>query len=168
VGAAAFASARLTPAITGAVTDEQWRAAIADDLAPVCGSADRARAAVAAWSAMEARVDHEVVALLTEVRAVATLVLVSNATTRLDADLDRLGLAGLADGVVNTSGVGFAKPDPRIYRVAAERAGAPVGRCLFVDDTEDNVEGARAVGMSGLHYRTCAGLREALVPLVSG
>lgn len=52
LAAAAFAPVRLHPAITGEVSDEQWRAAVAADLADACGSADRARAAVTAWGAM--------------------------------------------------------------------------------------------------------------------
>ncbi|MGW7365885.1 hypothetical protein ACWGI8_21200 [Streptomyces sp. NPDC054841] len=39
---AAFAPARLQPAITGEITDEQWRSAVAADLADRCGSKDRA------------------------------------------------------------------------------------------------------------------------------
>ncbi|MFF3721723.1 HAD family hydrolase [Streptomyces erythrochromogenes] len=80
-------------------------------------------------------VDQEVVALLRAVREVAPVALVSNATTRLERDLDRQGLAGLADRVVNTARIGVAKPDPRVYRIAAERLGVAIERCLFVDDT---------------------------------
>lgn len=164
--AIAFGPDRLTPVITGRVTDEQWRTEIADELARACGSADTARAVVAAWTALEARVDDAVVALLTRVRTVARVVLVSNATTRLEADLARLGLSGLADAVVNTARIGFAKPDPRVYRHAAARAGVPAGRCLFVDDTEANVAAARDAGMTGLHYRGYGDLRDALAALL--
>ena len=37
LAAAAFAPARLRPAITGDCTDGQWRAAVAADLAATCG-----------------------------------------------------------------------------------------------------------------------------------
>lgn len=166
LAAAAFAPARLHPAITGEVTDEQWRTAVAGDLAAACGSADRARAAVAAWSGLVPLVDREVVALLTAVRNVAAVALVSNATTRLERDLDRQGLTGLADAVVNTARIGVAKPDPRVYRIAAARVGVEAGRCLFVDDTEANVEAARREGMPALHYRCPDDLRNALAPLL--
>ena len=164
----AFAPGRLLPAITGEVSDEEWRAAVAGDLAKVCGSAERARAAVAAWSDLLPRVDHEVVALLARVREVVPLALVSNATSRLEWDLARQGLAELPTTVVNTSRIGVAKPDPRVYRIAAERVGVPVARCLFVDDTAANVEAARAAGMPALHFRRFADLDTALAPLLSG
>ncbi|MDX3536932.1 HAD-IA family hydrolase [Streptomyces sp. MB09-01] len=162
IAAAAFAPARLHPAITGEVTDEQWRAAVATDLADACGSADRARSIVTAWSELVPRVDQEAVSLLTRVREVVAVALVSNATTRLESDLARQGLNDLADAVVNTSRIGVAKPDPRVYRMAAERVGVPVHRCLFIDDTADNVVAARAVGMAAVHYRRIEDLEDAL------
>ncbi|MET7301843.1 HAD-IA family hydrolase [Embleya sp. NPDC005575] len=167
LAAAAFAPARLHPAITGEITDEQWRSAVATDLAEICGSMDRAHAVVTAWSDLVPRVDHEAVSLLARARTVATVALVSNATTRLERDLARQGLADLADTVVNTSRIGVIKPDPRVYLMAAARAGAPVHRCLFVDDTAANVKAAREVGMTALHYRRIEDLRGALAPLLS-
>ncbi|WP_327411950.1 HAD-IA family hydrolase [Streptomyces sp. NBC_01233] len=166
IAAAAFAPSRLHPAITGEVTDEQWRAAVATDLADACGSMDRARSIVTAWSELVPRVDHEVVSLLTRVREVVAVALVSNATTRLESDLARQGLKDLADAVVNTSRIGVAKPDPRVYRMAAERVGVPVHRCLFIDDTADNVVAARAVGMAAVHDRRIGDLEDALSALL--
>ncbi|WP_405639934.1 HAD-IA family hydrolase [Streptomyces sp. NBC_00019] len=166
LAAAAFAPARVHPAVTGALTDEQWRSAVAVDLARTCGSRDRARAAVAAWSALVPTVDRELVALLSQVRTVASVALVSNGTTRLEEDLARQGLDAVADTVVNTARIGVAKPDPRVYRIAAERVGAPAGRCLFIDDTAINVTAARDAGMAALHYRRLDELRTVLAPLL--
>ena len=86
--------------------------------------------------------------------------LVTNATTRLESDVDRLGIADLVDGVVNSARLGFAKPDPRIYLAAAELAGVAPRRCLFVDDSARNTEAARELGMSVLHFQGTQGLRE--------
>lgn len=163
---AAFTPSRLHPAVTGQITDEQWRSAVATDLAEICGSSERAHAAVTDWSNQVPRVDHEVVSLLVRARTVATVALVSNATTRLEWDLAQQGIDDLADIVVNTSRVGFMKPDPRVYLLAAEHAGAPLHRCLFVDDTAANVAAASEVGMTALHYRQIEDLRTALTPLL--
>src|SRR5258708_6653384 len=48
--AVAFAPARLTPAVTGRISDERWRAGVARDLTAHCGSADRAARFVELWS----------------------------------------------------------------------------------------------------------------------
>lgn len=168
LAAAAFAPARLQPAITGQITDEEWRSAVAADLTDTHGSRKRALAAVAAWSALLPAVDQEVVALLRQVRDVASVALVSNATTRLERDLERQGLADLADTIVNTARIGVAKPDPTVYRIAAERLGTDADRCLFIDDTAANVAAARDVGMTALHYRQLDDLQHALAPLLGG
>jgi len=166
LAAAAFAPSCLHPAITGARTDEQWRSAVAADLAGTCGSVDRAHAAVAGWSGALPRVDHEVVSLLTRVRGVAAVALVSNATTRLEHDLARQGLDGLTDIVVNTARIGVAKPDPGVYRIAADRVACPVRYCLFLDDSATNVTAAREIGMTGVHFRGIDDLRDAVSPLL--
>jgi putative hydrolase of the HAD superfamily len=164
--AAAFHPDRLLPAITGQVTDEEWRAAVAAEIALACGSRETAHAVVAAWSVLMPHVDHDVVSLLTAVRGKAAVALVSNATTRLEHDLAQQGLDGLADAVVNTARIGVAKPDRRVYRIAAERVGIPVHRCLFVDDTAANVAAAREAGMAAVHYRRPQDLHDALSPVI--
>jgi len=159
LAAAAFAPARLLPAVTGRVTDGQWRALVADDLAAACGSLSRARAVVADWSAQTGDIDVTVRDVLAALRPAVRVVLVSNATTRLEEDLARARLLDHVDDVVNSSRVQAAKPDPRIYRIAARRAGAPPERCLFIDDTPENVDAARRAGMAGLHYTSPDDLR---------
>ncbi len=44
------------------------------------------------------------------------------------------------------------KPDPAIYRHAAGGLEVPLERVLFIDDREDNIAGARAVGMQAIQY----------------
>ncbi|GLW53886.1 HAD-IA family hydrolase [Kitasatospora phosalacinea] len=163
VGGAAFRAERLLPAVTGLVSDEEWRAAVAADLATACGSAEAAREAVAAWGRQPVRTDVEVLALVSEVRRGGVpVVLVTNGTTRLEADLAAHGLDAAVDAVLNTARFGHAKPDPRVYLAAAELAGVPVERCLFVDDSAGNVAAATALGMHGHHHRGADGLRAAL------
>jgi putative hydrolase of the HAD superfamily len=162
LAAAHFMPSCLNAAITGKITDEEWRSAAARDLAAVCGSADRARAAVKAWSMLEPRNDPEVVSLLSKAREVVTVALVSNATTRLEQDLARHELSTLAHIVVSSARIGVAKPDPSFYIIAADQAGAPVDRCLFIDDTPANVAAARCLGMTAVHYQQPDDLRAAL------
>jgi len=162
LAAAAFIPDRLIPAITGLVTDEQWRAGIETAIATKCGSRATAHSVVSAWSNQLPVVDAEVVALLRAVRRSVPVALVSNATTRLEDDLRRQGLDDLADAVVNSSRIGYAKPDPRVYISAAERVRTPVRQCLFIDDTAANVAAAQHVGMTAIHYRQPSDLRDAL------
>ena len=160
--AVAFAPENDQPLLLGRITREQWVDSIALGLAGQGVPAERARELGTAFGYAPSSADAEVVALLRAVRKHVPLVLVTNATVWLDGDLALLGLADLADAVVNSSLVGVAKPDPEIYRIAADRAGVPAGCCLFVDDNEANVEAARAAGMTGVLHRGPADLRQAL------
>jgi epoxide hydrolase-like predicted phosphatase len=65
---------------------------------------------------------------------------------------DRTGWDQLFDTVVISGEVGLRKPEPEIYRLAAERLGAQPAECVFVDDIAANVRGAAAVGMVGVHH----------------
>jgi len=44
------------------------------------------------------------------------------------------------------------KPDPAIYHAMLERVGAAPGEALFIDDVQENVAGAKAVGMHALRF----------------
>ncbi|WP_420586305.1 HAD family hydrolase [Ruegeria sp.] len=58
---------------------------------------------------------------------------------------------------------GIMKPDPRIFHLLCKRAGLAPADCIFIDDAPYNVEGARAVGMDGIHFTTPQALEAALV-----
>ena len=160
----AFAPGVDLPVLLGRVDLQEWVQAIAEGLSGLVPEAT-------AWDLGTALLespfsaDETVVSLLRRARTRVPLVLVSNATVRLEDDLTALGLADLADEVVNSARVGLAKPDPRIYRLAADLAGVRPERCLFVDDTEENTEAATALGMHPVHFRTPADLERALEPL---
>jgi putative hydrolase of the HAD superfamily len=63
-------------------------------------------------------------------------------------------LARHFDALVMSGVVGMRKPDPEIYRHAAELVAVPPERCVFVDDISANVKGAEAVGMTAIHHKT--------------
>lgn len=66
---------------------------------------------------------------------------------------------GLLDGVVVSGREGVAKPDVRIYRLLAERFGVDPARALFVDDKQENVDGARAAGFHAVRFTDTETLR---------
>ncbi|MGM0361292.1 HAD family hydrolase [Streptomyces griseoaurantiacus] len=155
------------PFLLGRITKEAWVKSMVSALSDRVGPA-RAQVLGTAFAAAPFRADDMVVAMLRRVRAHMPLVLVTNATPELEHDLARMGLADLADHVVSSARVGVAKPDPLIYEIAAARAGVAAHRCLFVDDREENVEAAVALGMTGVHYREPADLRTVLDLLPDG
>jgi len=74
--------------------------------------------------------------------------LLSNSWGGRDYPLDEL--KGIFDDVVISGLVGLRKPDPEIYLLAADRIGARAEDCIFIDDFNVNVDGAKAVGMTAI------------------
>jgi putative hydrolase of the HAD superfamily len=98
--------------------------------------------------------DADVIALARRLRGRYRLGVLSNATARLESELnDYHGIGELFDVIVNSFRVGMAKPDPRIYALAAERLGVSPAACLHIDDLPHNVEGAREAGFRAVHHR---------------
>ena len=71
--------------------------------------------------------------------------------------------------VVDSAFVGMRKPEAEIYKLILQRlGGVEPERCLFVDDIEVNIDAARGLGMSAVHYRepgqAIAEIHKALTP----
>jgi putative hydrolase of the HAD superfamily len=75
-------------------------------------------------------------------------------------------LASRIDEPVFSCSVGVAKPDPRIYRIAAGRLGVETHECLFVDDQPGFVAGAREAGMHAVQLGGDIGRLEDVLELV--
>jgi beta-phosphoglucomutase len=79
------------------------------------------------------------------------LAVLSNFGLNLEALLQRWKLREYFEFVVVSAAIGLAKPDPRIFDRAVERAGLPRDRMLYVGDHfGDDVMGARAAGMAAV------------------
>jgi len=96
--------------------------------------------------------------------AIEVLIRVKSAGSKVlllsNTDPERFGFVrrrfpeiGLFDDLVLSYELGLLKPEPAIYLAAAERAGCPPVECVFIDDMEENVEGAIGAGLAGILYR---------------
>jgi len=68
-------------------------------------------------------------------------------TRRLLADLN---LLQLADEVILSCEVGFAKPSPEIYLHALDALGVPASDAVMIDDQATYCAGAEAVGIRAI------------------
>lgn len=59
----------------------------------------------------------------------------------------------LMDGGILSYQEKLVKPEPAIYQLLLERYGLKAGECVFLDDTQRNVEEARRQGMAGIVFR---------------
>jgi putative hydrolase of the HAD superfamily len=69
----------------------------------------------------------------------------------------KLPIDEIFETVVDSAFVGMRKPDHAIYELTIDRLGSVEAReCLFVDDNELNVEAARELGMTAVHFESNA------------
>ena len=74
-----------------------------------------------------------------------------NLETLVAATLEGVGLGRHLDFVIDSSQVGVEKPDPRIFRIALERAGMAATDAVYVGDLYSvDVLGARAAGLNAI------------------
>jgi 2-haloacid dehalogenase len=57
----------------------------------------------------------------------------------------------------------LVKPDARIFQLLLERIAHPAQRCIYIDDSEPNVEAAAALGFDAIRFTAPPALRAALV-----
>jgi len=114
----------------------------------------------------------EMVELVRELKArgVRTAAL-SNSEGHLADLLAEIGLAPLFDAVIDSTAVGVAKPDPRIFAITLERLGEATPRVVVHvgDSWAADVEGALGAGWNAIWYRSRSGAprQDARVPVVT-
>ncbi|WP_414936820.1 HAD family hydrolase [Amycolatopsis sp. cmx-11-51] len=77
----------------------------------------------------------------------AALALLSNASSTFGRWVREQEWARLFRVKLFSGDLGCMKPDAKIYRILLDELGAEPADCLFFDDRQSNVDGARAVGM---------------------
>ena len=128
---------------------------------PSAGEIERLRALdVEAWF----RFDPSMVEWFSAIRSsVRHLALLSNINDDGVEALRRMApWLGTFDTLVLSCEHKVVKPGPEIFGILVGRIGVEAGDCLFVDDLEANVEGARAAGLNAHRYGGLDGLRAEL------
>ncbi len=158
----AFTPENVVPAVRGEITDEQWRSNVAQLLTEKFPDSD-VSGAMDAWQKHYGVLVPEVLEIITECKAKVPIAMLSNATSRLNYDLEKLGIADLFDFVFNVSEIGSIKPEPDIYNHVLQAAAVTPGEAFFTDDMPENVDAAVQLGWTGHLFENAAGLRTALV-----
>ncbi len=98
------------------------------------------------------QVDTQLLDFIRSLRLRYKTALISNAWSRARESFVRQGICDVMDEVIISAEVGVMKPDPRIFQIAAKRLHVQPSECIFVDDKEHNLQGARAVGMTTIQF----------------
>ena len=112
------------------------------------------------------RLDLELVSLLKSLRPRYKTAILSNAWSNArESFTQTFHLDEAVDMFIISSEERLAKPDARIYVLAAERLGVKPEEAVLVDDFIANIDGARAAGMRAIHYRPGVDVRAELEKL---
>jgi putative hydrolase of the HAD superfamily len=65
-----------------------------------------------------------------------------------------------------SSELGKRKPEPEVFHTVAEAMGIKLPRIVFFDDSLENVEGARAIGLQAVHVRSLADIKVSLQEII--
>ncbi|WP_328605248.1 HAD family phosphatase [Amycolatopsis sp. NBC_00345] len=114
---------------------------------------------VAGWSNL-APSSLELLESLSE--AGANLALLSNAPAAFGRWVREQEWARVFRETLFSGDVQCAKPDPEIFRILLDKLGAEPADCLFFDDRQSNVDGARAVGIQAHLWDGAEAARAAL------
>jgi len=110
--------------------------------------------------------NQELFDYILELRKTYKTALLSNAGTKsLEVRFAPGELDKYFDVIVVSAVIGYAKPEARAYEIVAEKLGVRLDECVMIDDREDYVAGAKAVGMQGILYTAVPTLRQALKDL---
>ena len=99
--------------------------------------------------------DPELLEYIRSLRSRYKIGLLSNVGPRgLEQLFAPVALGAYFDAWLSSGDVGLAKPDPAIYRLMAERLNVPTAECVMIDDQPSYCDGARAVGMQAIVYKS--------------
>ena len=110
--------------------------------------------------------DMALLAFLRSLRPTHKTGIISNAWGDMRAWLEAQGQADAFDTIIISAEVGMAKPAASIFELALKAAGLRPEEAAFVDDTLENVEASRALGMRGIHFRSTGQTLEELKQLL--
>jgi putative hydrolase of the HAD superfamily len=96
--------------------------------------------------------DHELIAFIRSLRPRRKTGIISNAWPDLRDYIVEKKFDDAFDQMVISAEVGVMKPKAEIFQIALDLLGVSPNEAVFLDDISENVEGARAVGMSAIHF----------------
>jgi len=145
-------------------THELWHAAVHEALLEQTDAATARAVLQRLGEPRPVEFNDGMIELLQRLRGRVKVGLLSNAAPGLEENLrDHYRIYDLFDDVINSATVRLAKPDPRIYTLAADRLNVAPAACFFTDDLAHNIDAARAVGMTAHQFDGYPRLHEALI-----
>ena len=107
-------------------------------------------------------INEDVLKLIQKLHGHYRLAVLSNAPPGLSQWLAEWRILDFFDLVFCSGDEGVVKPDAKPFELTLERLGVQPGEAVFIDDTMENVEAARKLGLHGILFTTAEELEKEL------
>jgi putative hydrolase of the HAD superfamily len=84
----------------------------------------------------------------------STYMLSNESRELMEYRIPTFGLTGLFDAYLVSAYIGLRKPETAFFRCALDLSQCQPQECVFIDDREENLEGARQLGIQGIRMTT--------------
>lgn len=128
-----------------------------------------AEALVAYWFENDSRLDYAFLDALARYRADGVRIFLATNQEHMRAGylMETLDLITHVNCIFYSAALGHRKPSKEFYAQATKGANASASDIVFIDDTLENVEGARRFGWQAIHWTGKATLHDALAPFAA-
>lgn len=158
---AAFQDDRLERLVLGKLTRTAWFDLIAKDTD--CPDA------AAEWKRDIGKVDERMLAEVRRLRSSGVVVaILTNGADTTRSELHDLKIAAEFDAIFNSSEIGLAKPDPRVFEYVCDALGTAPSSVFFTDDSAAKLDGAAEIGMMTAQFTTIEAFWSDLIRLGIG
>lgn len=154
----AFSYTDLNEVVTGKITDERWRANIAKRVSKFIPVSE-ANLAIEEWTNYPGEINHVVLNTYKKLKRDRPFYLMTNGTDKLVNDIINLKIGDVFDFIINSSELGFAKPDEEIFSYALSKLNLMPGEVVFIDDSEKIISKANELGFICHLYQDVQGFQ---------
>jgi putative hydrolase of the HAD superfamily len=111
--------------------------------------------------------DEQLLSFIKDLRKTYKTAILSNANGGiLERKIGKEELRECFDEVIVSAEVGLVKPNPEIYKYAADKLDVELNECLFIDDKKSFTEVANSLGMSSIVYKDFIGFKKEIDELL--
>jgi HAD superfamily hydrolase (TIGR01509 family) len=94
------------------------------------------------------------------------IAILSNDSKEMSAlRIKKFNFDAIFNPIIISCNFGIKKPDAEIYRILLKELGSPAEDCLFIDNSQTNVDAARALGFQTIVFKNAEQLRKDLLSL---
>jgi|SRR3989344_4491776 len=115
------------------------------------------------WFSLESKTDQKLIEYIQELRqkGITCFLATNNEKHRFQYMMDKMGLQKVFDKTYASAHLGHKKPNKEFFeKIYRELDNIRKDEILFVDDSSENIEGAKDFGIHTIFYKSFSGFKE--------